>query len=141
MKQQLIICKGLPASGKSTWAKQWVLEDHTNRIRVNRDDIRNMLGPYWVPSRESLVTLIEEDCIINALNNKYSVVIDATNFKNNFTSDWWEMYLKHVDAELVIQDFTNVSIEECIRRDELRENGVGRDAIMNMVKKYLNDKI
>lgn len=47
---------GLPASGKSTWAKQWVLEDPEHRVRINQDDIRLMLGKYWVPKRASCTT-------------------------------------------------------------------------------------
>ena len=39
---KLIITRGLPASGKSTWAKQWVLEDPEHRVRINQDDIRLM---------------------------------------------------------------------------------------------------
>lgn len=141
---QLIICKGLPASGKSTWAKQWVLEEPNKRIRVNRDDIRNMLGPYWLPSREKLVTSIENNCISAALLQGYSVVVDATNFKHNF--DWRWVFtrtgIKEEEIEILEQDFTHISVDECIKRDELRENGkVGKDVIVNMAKKYLNDKV
>lgn len=57
---KLILCRGIQGSGKTTWAKQWVLEDPEHRVRFNNDDIRNMLGKYWVPSRENLEwTLIE----------------------------------------------------------------------------------
>lgn len=49
---KLILCRGIQGSGKTTWAKQWVLEDPEHRVRFNNDDIRNMLGKYWVPSRE-----------------------------------------------------------------------------------------
>lgn len=45
----------MPRYSKTTWAKQWVLEDPEHRVRFNNDDIRNMLGKYWVPSREDLV--------------------------------------------------------------------------------------
>lgn len=44
---KIILTVGIPASGKSTWAKQWVLEDPEHRIRFNQDDIRNMFGKYW----------------------------------------------------------------------------------------------
>lgn len=56
--RQLIICRGIQGSGKPTWAKQWCHEDPEHRIRFNNDDIRNMLGDYWVPNREkeSLIT-------------------------------------------------------------------------------------
>lgn len=37
---KIIVTRGLPASGKSTWAKAWVAADPANRVRVNRDAIR-----------------------------------------------------------------------------------------------------
>lgn len=52
---KIILCRGIQGSGKTTWAKQWVLEDPEHRVRFNNDDIRNMLGKYWVPSREEIV--------------------------------------------------------------------------------------
>ena len=42
---KLILTRGIPASGKSTWAKAWVQEDPQRRVRVNRDDLRRMLEP------------------------------------------------------------------------------------------------
>jgi predicted kinase len=57
---KIILCRGIQGSGKTTWAKQWVLEDPEHRVRFNNDDIRNMLGKYWVPDREHLV---KADCI------------------------------------------------------------------------------
>ena len=75
---KLIITRGLPASGKSTWAKQWVLEDPEHRVRINQDDIRLMLGKYWVPSREKLVQHIQEETLIETLLRGYDIVIDNT---------------------------------------------------------------
>ena len=43
---KIILCRGIQGSGKSTWAKQWALEDPEHRVRFNNDDIRNMLGKY-----------------------------------------------------------------------------------------------
>ena len=50
--KRIILTRGIPASGKSTWAKQEVLKDPEHSIRINRDDLRNMSGQYWVPARE-----------------------------------------------------------------------------------------
>ena len=61
--KKLILTRGIQGSGKSTWARQWVEEDPENRVRINNDDIRNMLGKYWVLSRESLVSNIKEDLV------------------------------------------------------------------------------
>src|SRR5688572_17010867 len=99
--QKLIICKGLPGSGKSTFAKTWVNENPTSRIRVCRDDIRRMLGPYWVTSRETLVTCIENSIIVDSLLEGYDVIIDATNFKGN------ERFLKLLQNN----KFDNMSID------------------------------
>ena len=57
-KRKLILCRGIQASGKSTWAKAWAKEDPEHRVRFNNDDIRNMLGEYWVPNREGLSILL-----------------------------------------------------------------------------------
>lgn len=62
---KIILCRGIQGSGKTTWAKQWVLEDPEHRVRFNNDDIRNMLGKYWVPSREHPVSDIKKDFIID----------------------------------------------------------------------------
>ena len=76
---KLIICRGLPASGKSTWAKEWVMRDPEHRVRINQDDIRLMLGEYWVPSREELVSNIQESALSRAAVLNYDIVVDNTN--------------------------------------------------------------
>ena len=133
---KLIVLQGLPGAGKSTWAKEWVNESPTTRIRVNRDDIRRMLGPYWIPQREDLVTLIETSMIELAMQNGYDVVIDATNFKYAkwqfiATAGKYEFELKVMDTP----------IDECIKRDSKRgDQSVGKDVIIGMYNKYFKDE-
>lgn len=80
-ERKLIICRGIQGSGKSTWAKQWCHEDPEHRVRFNNDDVRNMLGDYWVPSREKLVTEAKANMITFALIKGYDVVVDNMNLK------------------------------------------------------------
>lgn len=68
---KIILCRGIQGSGKTTWAKQWVLEDPEHRVRFNNDDIRNMLGKYWVTSREHLVSDIKKDFMVSAMEKDY----------------------------------------------------------------------
>lgn len=136
MKNKLIILRGLPASGKSTFAKAWVEKNPKERVRVNRDDIRRQLGPYWIPSREDLVTVIEKLMVYNALKYGYNVVLDATNFH---PVDWGNQ-LGSLDFKIEYKDFTNVPLETCIERDKNRIESVGEEVIMRMYNKYLTDE-
>jgi predicted kinase len=144
---KLFITVGLPASGKSTYSKKWVEESPKTRVRVNRDDIRRMLGPYWIPTREGLVTLIENTIIVDALESGFDVIVYATNFKGTdrfhqiiTEAGIWD-YMDLNEPISTIQ-FTNVSVEECISRDSKRDpkEQVGKEVIINMAKKYLNYK-
>ena len=144
--KKLIICRGIQASGKSTFAKKWVLEDKEHRIRINMDDIRLMLGgskdAYWVPKRENLVKEIKEDSLRKAMMFKYDIIIDNMNLNPKETS-YYETTVKlynarSFDTEYVIEyrDFFGVSLEECIERDKKRDNPIGETAIRGTYNKY-----
>ena len=78
--KRIILTRGIPASGKSTWAKQEVLKDPEHSIRINRDDLRNMCGKYWVPAREKYITACKGTILINAINFKFdTIIIDEMN--------------------------------------------------------------
>ena len=53
-KREIILTRGIQASGKSTYAEHWAKEKPTERIRINWDSLRNMFGQYWVEKREKL---------------------------------------------------------------------------------------
>lgn len=138
---KLILTRGLPASGKSTWAREWVLQEPKERVRICRDDIRRMLGKYWVPQREDLVTKIERESVLYALRAGYDVVVDATNFSK--IERWYDIkkLLGLFDLEVEVMDFTHVRLDECIARDSQRKGTekVGEDAIKRMYNKYLDN--
>ena len=74
--RKIILCRGIPSAGKTVWSKKWVLEDSEHRVRFNNDDIRNMLGEYWVPKREWLVEMLKYHFVHEAMNRNYDIVID-----------------------------------------------------------------
>lgn len=120
---KVIFTQGLPASGKSTWAKDYCKNNH-NWIRVNRDDLRHMRGQYWIPKQEELITDWEHNCIINALDRGFNVIVDATNFNIKYLDNLKRIItLKHlVDFEI---KFFDITLEEAIKRDLERCNSVG----------------
>lgn len=133
---KLIICRGLPASGKSTWAKQWVLEDPEHRIRVNQDDIRLMLGKYWVPSREKLVQEIQFDVIVEALSRGFDVVIDNTNLNKKVLDGFNRLIKTFKDYEIEYKDFFDTPLSVCIERDKNRDLQVTEKVIRGFYNNY-----
>ena len=79
---KIILCRGIQGSGKTTWAKQWVLEDPEHRVRFNNDSIRNMLGKYWVPSREDLVNDLKRFFLWSSMSYGFDIVIDNMNLNS-----------------------------------------------------------
>lgn len=136
---KIILCRGIQGSGKTTWAKQWVLEDPEHRVRFNNDDIRNMLGKYWVTSREHLVSDIKKDFMVSAMEFGYDIVVDNMNFNPKEI----EYYENLVDStlgymncySLEYKDFF-IPLEVCIERDSKRENPTGEEVIRKTYERY-----
>lgn len=136
---KIVLCRGMQGSGKTTWAKQWVLEDPEHRVRFNNDDIRNMLGKYWVTSREHLVSDIKKDFMVSAMEFGYDIVVDNMNFNPKEI----EYYENLVDStlgymncySLEYKDFF-IPLEVCIERDSKRENPIGEEVIRKTYERY-----
>lgn len=141
-ERKLIICRGIQGSGKSTWAKQWCHEDPEHRVRFNNDDVRNMLGDYWVPSREKLVTEAKANMITFALIKGYDVVVDNMNL-NPKEDAWIRTLCENIEKDTGIhvnieyKDFWT-PVEECILRDAARPNPIGEKIIKETWRRYRN---
>lgn len=145
--KKLILTRGIPGSGKSTWAKSWVNEDPEHRIRFNWDDMRNMMGPYWVPSREPINKHILWAAVNSAAYNDrpYDIVIDNMNLNPKDWKqyeDWILNYNNSLNSEetntqyvLEFKDFFT-PIEECVKRDSMRINPIGEKTIREIYNKY-----
>ena len=131
---KLLILQGIPASGKSFFAKQWVEEDPKTRVIVSRDSIRRGLGVYWVPNREVLVSSIEEHSVFEALDMGYNVCLDATNLNPNYLEKWKEI-ADLLNSPIEYKKF-DISLEEALERDKNREFPVGEKVINQFYNKY-----
>lgn len=131
--QKLIILQGLPASGKSTYAKKLANENPHNTVIVNRDSIREGFGKYWVPSREDLVTRVENKMIDIALAENYNVIVDAVNL-NPKTIAKFDQY-KRVNVEIVYKHF-ETSFWKCVLRDWKRGLFGGRKVGYKVIKSF-----
>jgi predicted kinase len=148
MTKKLILCRGIQGSGKSTWAKAWVAEDPENRIRINNDDIRNMLGKYWVTSRETITSFVKHKTAIVAMAHGYDIVVDNMNLNPKEVKFWEDLVNNHnkdkegispdwvkYEYEIEFKDFF-ISLDECIRRDAMRSNPIGEKVIRDTWRRY-----
>jgi predicted kinase len=134
---KIIVTRGLPASGKSTWAKAWVAADPGNRVRVNRDGIRWTQGirtGIGTPEQENLVTLIEESIVKAAVAKGKDVVVDAMHLKASYVKRWTRF-----GAEVEVKDFPvpiDTLLDRDIHRIEAGERGVGHAVILDLAQRF-----
>ena len=146
--RKIILTRGIPGSGKSTWARAWVAESPETRIRINNDDIRNMLGNYWVPSREDLVSFIKHKSAVAAMGHGYDIVVDNMNLNPKEVNFWETIINSHnkdtervnlgfekYKYEIEFKDFF-IPVEECLKRDAMRPNPIGEKTIKDIWRKY-----
>lgn len=132
---KLIMTKGLPASGKTTYARE--LKDFK---RVNKDDLRSMLdNGKWSKTREQFVLKVRDYIIDTALAHGHNVVVDDTNLAPLHKLNLHNLAVSN-NAEFEIADFTDVPLEECIKRDQKRPNYVGEKVIRDMHNTFLKKK-
>ena len=132
---KILMLKGLPASGKTTFAKELISTDSTF-IRINKDDIRSMIyGKPHSSRSESLVLAIRDHIIHEAFSRGQNVIIDDTNFNERHKRTMLGI-AKCYDAE-VEEVFIDTPWEVCVKRDEEREYSVGYKVIKGMYNQYL----
>lgn len=141
--KKVIILQGLPASGKSTYAKTLVTENVGMYKRLNKDDLRAMLdGGHHTPANEKFVENVRDLMLIEALKEGKHVVIDDTNLADRPVERIKNVVQKYrldtgEQVEIEVKTF-EISPEEAIERDAKRgEASVGKKVIMRMYKQHI----
>ncbi|MFC5926527.1 AAA family ATPase [Micromonospora vulcania] len=136
---RLIATRGLPASGKTTFARTL----QPSVARVNRDDLRRMLHGERLLTQwaEVQVTTAQRAQVEALLRARVDVCVDDTNLPSRTLRDWAELAARH-GAEFEVHDFTDVPLTECLRRDAARptDEQVGADAITRLHERYLANR-
>ena len=134
----LTITRGLPASGKSTWALGMEMCEY---VRVNRDSIRQQVfgldgKGILTPKQENEVTKLEVALVEAALNAGKSVVVDATHLRQKYAVQWADLAEKHGVLFQVV-DFP-VDADECVRRNAERSavEQVPEHVIRDLAKRF-----
>jgi len=142
--QEIHITSGIPASGKSTWAKQYVADRlYDNIVYLSRDELRaglrtmlNCTEYFPLPAAEEWNIWIEET-INPAIDVGESVVIDQTTINRDSLIKLLASINIPVECKLVFHFFLT-PLEECLRRNVFREGfeRVPDDVIQRMHKGF-----
>ena len=132
-RPKLLALRGLPASGKTTYAKELV---NKGWVRVNKDDLRAMLNnSKFSKDNESYILSLRDEIIISSLVQGKNVVVDDTNLDHKHL-----IHLESIAGEFLSDfeiKFFDTPVKECIRRNALRENPVPEKVIYTMNQRYL----
>jgi predicted kinase len=144
---KLTITRGIPGSGKTSWAKDYqnfYFEDRNRVVLVSRDDFRGMLfdashGKLDHRS-EKMITDMEADVVYDALISGHDVVEHSMNLRSSYVRAWAEL-AQRAGAEFEIKDLTNVPVATCIERDANRlHRAVGEDVIKDIYTRFVHKK-
>ena len=125
--RSLVIMRGSPASGKSTWIKNMGLEDYT----LSADNIRLLVeSPILVPDKkhrtisqknDSYVWTLLFELLEKRMRNGEFVIIDATHSRSSDFSRYNKLCERYRYRRYYV-DFSDVPIEECKKRNAARED-------------------
>jgi predicted kinase len=144
-----LMLRGLPASGKSTFANKLILDGLCGGgwKRINKDMMRDMIdGGKFSPDNEDSLNTLVYDMALHYLMLGFSVVSDNMNF-NIWHFRRARLVCNDVNDErsgldfhckLDVKDFYT-PIETCIERDALRPKPVTEGVILAIADKWVVD--
>lgn len=140
---KLIITRGYPGCGKTTWANGKCFQD-PSITRISRDDIRfNLLGipqdsGVGTNAQEIQVSRIHHLLVNEMLASGRDVIVDDTNLQLKVARKWADA-AQMVGAKFEVVDF-EVDVDECLERNRIRLERGGRYVppaiIKNMAAKH-----
>lgn len=143
-----IVTVGVSASGKSTWASDFIEVEASKGViwqRIERDSIRkNILivkgisaeleWDKWNWKWEKDVNQHVEMLIESSAANGYNIVISDTNL-NGARLESLITKLRKLGYDVQVMNFT-VSFEEALKRDTKRKNGVGVSVLATQFEQW-----
>ncbi|MGW0245111.1 phosphatase domain-containing protein [Nocardia goodfellowii] len=138
---ELVITRGYPGSGKTTFARLW-LNQGPKRARVSRDDYRRMLfdGEGILSfDEENQVTAVQRAAVARLLANGYDVIEDGTNLRRRYARGWAD-FAQCNGATFRVMDI-ETPVQMCIQNNQYRATwGSGRfvdpEAIITLGQKF-----
>lgn len=135
--KKVILTKGLPGSGKTTWAKELLKSNPNAYKRINNDDLRKMFdNMQYSQDMENFIKKAVDALVLLALEEGKHVILDNTHLSESSVNRIKK--LVKGKAEVIIEDkFLKVPLETCIKNDLKRLESVGKDVIVRMYEQHI----
>lgn len=131
----IYLTRGIPGSGKTTWARNAALE--WGAVRVSRDDIRYQMYGVYHGGRidEDLVTQVETQMVLVALEGGQDVIVDAMHLEQRYINRWQKLgYPVH------LQEFP-VPLGTALRQNVDRSKMVPERVIEDLFRRFAKDDL
>jgi predicted kinase len=141
---KLLVLRGLPASGKSTYARELLASCPAgSALRINNDELSLMMfGSAYAKSEHSgnLLGRVRANLVREAFRNHYDlVIVDNTNLVAKGVASLRKL-AGECGADFELDDsFLDVPLAVCLERNAGRENPVPENVIIEMSR--LLDKL
>lgn len=119
---KIIVCRGLPGSGKSTWANQYD-RDNPGTAVVERDGLRHLLtGGYYTGDQEveQKVTRLQDGLVRQFLGEGLTVVISDTHLPDRSVKKWLALG-SDLSVPVEVKDFRDVPLKDVLNRNLARD--------------------
>lgn len=128
MSNLLILCIGIPGSGKSTWAAKY-LDEHKATVVISTDKLREELfgSAACNPVQNPLVHAEARRRARKALEEKKDVLIDSTNVD---LSEWLAYKQISLPSTLRVAKVFNITPTDAMQRMRDRERKVPYDVVL-----------
>ena len=122
----LLVLRGIPGSGKSTWIKERDLEEFV----LSTDNIRlmfaapeqNINGKCVISNKyDKHVWAFFKERLEDRMKNGDFTILDATHTKESYLKDYKKL-CKEYNYRMIVVDFSSIDLDTCKERNQMRES-------------------
>ena len=127
MAHKIWITRGLPGSGKSTWAKEMTAL-FKRTVIVERDELRYLCtGKYWTGDKEleERVTRLQEGLVRRYIGEGLTVIISDTHLPDRSVKRWQKLALE-LNVPVEVKDFRDVPLLKVLSNNQERGKWSGK---------------